>query len=296
MKTTTAARAVACAAAAILLLMARPLPGRQQAATPAPENRQSWFRSIVVEPGQNVADAVCYFCNVIVRGQLSGDAVALWGSITVAQNATVEGDAVAIGGGAALGAESKVGGDVVALGGSVEKASSATVAEDVESQWWLYFAGQREIYWRGALLFAGVVMVSALLGYGATRGARFSRMTTALATRWGMCVIAGISVALAAGVLYWLLLKIPGAVAWGYATLSFVLFLAALPGFAAVASGLGRRAAPCCPTALPSALCGALVLALTMMLPIAGLAVFGIVALLSWGTVVTAAVARANPA
>ncbi|HEV3207426.1 MAG TPA: polymer-forming cytoskeletal protein [Terriglobales bacterium] len=88
---------------------------------------------IRISPDDNVADVTCINCSVHVRGHVSGDVVAIHGSVMVEQGASIAGDLTAIGGNARLESGSQVAGDLVAVGGNVRRDPQATVGGDVTS-------------------------------------------------------------------------------------------------------------------------------------------------------------------
>jgi hypothetical protein len=95
-------------------------------------DRVQFAKDIRVQPGEKVGDLVCIACSIYVRGQTTGDAVAIGGSI-VLDNALINGDAVAVMGGVRLNGSSHVGGDSVAILGSVYRDSEAHTGGDVTS-------------------------------------------------------------------------------------------------------------------------------------------------------------------
>jgi hypothetical protein len=89
-------------------------------------------KDIRVQPGERVGDLVCIGCSIYVRGQATGDSVAIGGSI-VLDSAQIDGDAVAVIGGVRLNGSSHVGGSAVAILGSVYQDSAAHTSGDVTS-------------------------------------------------------------------------------------------------------------------------------------------------------------------
>lgn len=95
-------------------------------------DRVQFARDIRVQSGEKVGDLVCIACSIYLRGQASGDAVAIGGSI-IANGAEISGDAVAVIGGLRLNEGSHVGGDAVAVLGSVYQDSVSHAGGDVTS-------------------------------------------------------------------------------------------------------------------------------------------------------------------
>ncbi len=85
--------------------------------SPEPQDRESYFRSIVVERGNTLGNVVCIFCSVTVLGTVKGDVAAIWGSAVV--EGVVEGDVAAVGGSIRATAGSRIDGDAAAVGGRV---------------------------------------------------------------------------------------------------------------------------------------------------------------------------------
>ncbi|HEX4029439.1 MAG TPA: hypothetical protein VHX20_03700 [Terracidiphilus sp.] len=130
---------------AALLLAAAALT----AATPARADQDAvqFFHDIGVTPDAPVADAVCFFCNVHVDGQVTGDIVVFFGDVRIdgqahhdvvnffgrisaADNSSIGDDAVSIFGGVRLGENVHIGQDLVCIFGSVHAPPSATVGGD----------------------------------------------------------------------------------------------------------------------------------------------------------------------
>lgn len=126
-------------AAAVLVAAAAPARADQDAV--------QFFRNIDVTQDAPVQDAVCFFCNVHVNGEVNGDIVVFFGNVqingearqdvvnffghvTVADNSSIGGDAVSFFGGVRLGEKVRIGQDLVAIFGSVHAPASATVGGD----------------------------------------------------------------------------------------------------------------------------------------------------------------------
>jgi len=119
------------------------------AARPAHADRdQVHFGSnIHVAPDTTVHDAVCFFCNVDVNGEVKGDVVVFFGSVHIAgkadrdvvdffgkvsadDNAQIGRDLVNFFGKIELGENASVGHDMVAIFGDVDAPESASVGHD----------------------------------------------------------------------------------------------------------------------------------------------------------------------
>ena len=119
------------------------------AATPAHADRDAvhFFSNIHVASDATVHDAVCFFCNVNVEGEVQGDAVVFFGNIHIAgkadhdvvnffgevsadDNAQIGNDLVSFFGLIRLGENVAVGKDMVAMFGLVRAPDSVTVGHD----------------------------------------------------------------------------------------------------------------------------------------------------------------------
>lgn len=88
-------------------------------------------KSITVGQDESVGDIVCVGCSIQMAGSC-GDIVAVGGSIHV--DGDVNGDAVAIFGSLRLNEDASVAGDAVAIGGRVYRHPSANVKGEVSSR------------------------------------------------------------------------------------------------------------------------------------------------------------------
>jgi hypothetical protein len=113
--------------------------------------------NIHVAPGTSVHDAVCFFCNVKVEGEVKGDVVVFFGSVHLAGNAdhdvvnffggvsvednvNIGQDLVSFFGLIRLGENVSVGKDMVAMFGGVHAPGTVTVGGDrVSFPGWLFF-------------------------------------------------------------------------------------------------------------------------------------------------------------
>jgi hypothetical protein len=109
--------------------------------------------NIHVAPDAEVEDAVCFFCNVLVEGKVTGDVVVLFGNIRIAGD--VQHDAVDIFGSINAENNSSIEQDVISVVGAVR------LGEDriVNAGW---------IVW-GPLLFVALVALLVMRSYRAYR-------------------------------------------------------------------------------------------------------------------------------
>ncbi|RSL17800.1 hypothetical protein EDE15_3349 [Edaphobacter aggregans] len=90
-------------------------------------DRVSVGSDITVAEGETVGDIVCAFCSVRIHGDVSGDVVALLGSVTVDAGRSIHGDTAIMGGDLNLGEGSSIGGDVSIMAGDANLASGSTI-------------------------------------------------------------------------------------------------------------------------------------------------------------------------
>ena len=110
----------------------------------ADQDAVQFFRDIDVTPDAPVHDAVCFFCNVHVNGQVQGDVVVFFGGIrlngeadhdvvnffgdiTAEDNSSIHGDMVSIFGDVRLGENVSVGKDMVSIFGRVRNTGPSAV-------------------------------------------------------------------------------------------------------------------------------------------------------------------------
>jgi len=79
----------------------------------------SFGKKVIVKYGQTVDDAVSFGEDVYVFGTVSGDAVAIGGSVIVDRDGSVKGDAVAIGDDIQVRSGGNISGDAVSIGGGM---------------------------------------------------------------------------------------------------------------------------------------------------------------------------------
>jgi len=84
-------------------------------------------RSLIVQPGEKAGDLVCVLCSIHVRGQTSGDVVAVLGNVTVASGSKIAGDTVAVLGNVRLASGAQIGGDAATVGGMLYRDPDAVI-------------------------------------------------------------------------------------------------------------------------------------------------------------------------
>ncbi len=183
--------------ALFFLILFSPLTGAQ---VRDPDDRTQFARNMIIEPGEEVGDALCFFCSIHVRGTVSIDAVTIGGGIEV--QGTVEGDAVAAGGGIRLGPGAKVDGDAVAVGGRLDRDPKSSIGGDAVSNPWLYVPGQRQPSLSGVLLFSAASIVVILIATLIARERRAEGMANTLRARPALSLLAGVGVFVAAIILF----------------------------------------------------------------------------------------------
>jgi len=262
---------------AAFLLAAQVAAARTPA--PAPEDRVQYFRDVTVAPGETVGDAICFFCAIEARGAVTGDAVAIWGGIDIAGR--VDGDAVAVGGGIRLHGGSSLAGEAVTVGGPLEVAPGVKAPDSTDVRY-VAMPGQRRIYWASALVWVLGHVLLVLASYALLRAARVGRLAAAVTLRPLLSLGLGLALFGVAAALASLPerlgrvaesaelaggLALVGALAWG------------LPG---LGLATGRRLRPAW-TPLGATLLGVGVVAALSLVPLAGLVVYAVAALLSSG-------------
>jgi len=246
----------------------------------AADDIEQFARNVIVEPGQTTGDVVCFFCSVRVRGVVDGDVVVIGGGIEI--EGSVAGDAVAPGGGIRLGPRAKVGGEVVAIGGPVEQDAGASVEGGVEFSPWAYVPGQRQIFLRSVVTLLGLNFGLLALAISILRRRRIEIMDNA--TRHRYVLIGGLGIAI-------LMLFVILLVATNYTAqaqpfmvliVSGVFAVTALAGGAGLSFCLGR-ALPHVQSWRQRALLGAGLLAGLQLIPVAGMVIFVVLAILAPG-------------
>jgi hypothetical protein len=129
------------------------------AAAPAHADQDAvqFFNNIEVTQDAPAHDAVCFFCNVHVDGEVKGDIVVFFGNvrldgqahrdvvnffgnITAADNSSIGGDVVSFFGSVRLGQNVTVTKDLVAMFGTVHTPSSVSIGHDhVVFSPWIFF-------------------------------------------------------------------------------------------------------------------------------------------------------------
>jgi hypothetical protein len=279
-------------AAALLLAGARtlassplaPLAMPTPAASPAParpDERTSVLRALVVGEGETIEEATCFACDIVVRGRVLGDTVAIFGSIDVAGAAGrgVADDVVALGGAVHVGQQARVLASIVSLGGPVRIDPGGAASSDVNSLPWVAFPGQRQLFPESVASLVALVLVGVLAGAALVRQKGIATRDAALARRpvaralIGLVLLAALIGAMAvAGDRR--LGRLEGV---AQAALGLALSVALVVGSAGVASLLGRGVARLAGRRLAagwrSAAVGAVALAVLSLVPLVGAAV-----------------------
>lgn len=101
------------------------------AAVPAHADQDvvEFFNNINVTPDSPVKDAVCFFCNVRVDGNVNGDLVVFFGNVRL--NGMAHHDLVSFFGSVSVADNSAIGGDLVSFFGSVRLGENVSVRKDV---------------------------------------------------------------------------------------------------------------------------------------------------------------------
>ncbi len=89
-------------------------------------NRTYFNQDIFVAQGQQVHNAICFFCSVQVEGDLSGRVFVFFGSLNV--SGRIEGGATVIGGNAVLDSQARLGGNAVVIGGNAVYESDESIS------------------------------------------------------------------------------------------------------------------------------------------------------------------------
>jgi hypothetical protein len=105
-----------------LALLLITLPGAAQ----AHGNRTYFNQDIFVAQGQQVHNAICFFCSVQVEGDLTGRVLVLFGSLNV--SGRIEGGATVVGGNAVVDSQARLGGNVVVFGGNAVYESDESIS------------------------------------------------------------------------------------------------------------------------------------------------------------------------
>ena len=90
-------------------------------------------RAIYVQPQDKAGDLVCVACSIYIRGQVTGDAVAVGGSVVLEQGAQIAGGVTTVVGDVRLQTGTHIAGDVVAVAGMVRREPESQIAGDVTS-------------------------------------------------------------------------------------------------------------------------------------------------------------------
>lgn len=246
-----------------------------------------YLREITVEEGRSAADVICIYCSIRVLGTVEGDVVAIGGNVEVA--GVVNGDAVACGGRVRLAHDARVEGDVTALGGEIERPATAKITGERESMPYLYVPGQKTLHATGALtVLAGNVLVT-LLGALMFRSRRSTNAGLSI-RRHPFLTLASGCVLMAAWI-FLLSLSAPNlwvrALSWTANLLLLAMMYCGYTALAWTAGGLVVRS-----RALLRWLCGAAMLGVGLLVPVAGAILFIAIILLSLGAALASGMGR----
>jgi len=235
--------------------------------------------SVTVEKSETAGDAVAMFGDVTVKGHVTGDAVALMGSVLVRDGGKVDGDAVAVGGTVIKEDDAYVGGDVVSTGGwgwSVKR-----FAPEFSKKWFASaFVGRFVDFW-GSVLFA--LLAAIVVALFPRRMETVAEVTFERAGLSALYAIAG-----------WLLI-VPVAVLLLVTCIGIPLIavevllviVAWIAGSVGVGLALGRKVGEALshPIASPvlAVFIGALILGVVGLVPVAGDLVVFVLSLLGFG-------------
>ena len=243
--------------------------GREPPAAAEPPDRIGFLRTLTVEPGEVLRDAVCILCPVVVRGTVERDAVGVWGGVVV--DGRVGADAVAVGG--ALRVSGRVGGDPVAVGGTVLASEHAVLADEAFAAPWIHFAGQRDVVALGAIVFVLAHVLLALAGSLLLGERRVAHVTAIWVWSPRRTLLLGLPVfVVVIGLTALGVLAGGGVVTVAGLLGSLVLLTALVVGLPPLGLVLGRRLRP----ALGwrgACILGALVIALASLVPLLGLVI-----------------------
>jgi len=247
------------------------------------EGRLRFGGSIIVQPGETIGDATCFFCSIRVLGNVEGDAVSIGGGIEVEGN--LAGDAVAAGGGIRVGARANVAGDVVAIGGGIERDTGANIAGDVVAQRYSYFPGQRQLLLPGLLVLIGFDLLLGAVSYLILRRRRVENLAATIRARRGLTVLAGVGVFVVFSVLFSIFdLRIMRRVESPADTvLSIIAVVIFAAGYAGVCTWVGNSVVPG-RHPLVAVLLGAAIVTLLLLIPIVGFLAFVLIALFALGS------------
>jgi hypothetical protein len=94
-------------------------------------DRTSWGHSISIGPNEEAAELTCLGCSIRVRGQVTGDVTAFFGSVVIEDQGQVGGDVTVFGADVRIDQEVKVAGDLTVLGGQIRRSPQASIGGDV---------------------------------------------------------------------------------------------------------------------------------------------------------------------
>jgi hypothetical protein len=88
-------------------------------------------RDMSIDQEEKAGDLVCVACSIHVRGQVSGDVVAVGGSVTIDPGSQVAGGVTTVFGGLRMADGAQVQGDVTVVGGVVRRDAQTTIAGNI---------------------------------------------------------------------------------------------------------------------------------------------------------------------
>lgn len=235
------------------------------------DDRVGFLRTVTVDAGETVRDAICILCPVVVRGTVERDAVAVWGGVDV--EGRVGADAVAVGGALRVSGSARVEADPVAIGGPVDVAPGGILLEEPTALPWLRFPGQRQLFALGVAVFVASHLLMALVAGLLLGERRITRLTAIWLWSPGRTLLRGLLVFSTVVVVMALAAGAGEAVGTVAGILGGAVLVGAFTvGLPAVALVLGRRLRPDLDWRAATLL-GSFVIAIASLIPLGGLAV-----------------------
>ena len=232
-------------------------------------------QDILVEAGEEIGDAVCLGCSIHVRGTLNGDALAIFGGIDISGEGTA--DAAAIGGNIRLAPGAKLEGDAVAVAGRVERDAQASLGGEAVS---LPYLGRYVLLGLAVIMILNVILVC--FSYWIAGEQRVTVIASTVREHAGLSLLSGLGVATANIALIIMLVPI-----WPAALLvipiCLVSIITLLVGYTGISFWLGKGITRVKNSLLAVCL-GAVLITLLQFIPLLGLLLFLLFALLSLGS------------
>ena len=154
------------------------------AATPARADRDDvhFFSNIQVASDATVHDAVCFFCNVNIDGEVQGDTVVFFGNVHIAGKANH--DVVNFFGEVSASDNAQIGDDLVSFFGLIRLGENVSVGKDMVAMFGIVNApdsvsvGHDRVAMPAMILFApmalvGLIVILVVRGYRAHRRRQF---------------------------------------------------------------------------------------------------------------------------